>query len=207
MSEKSSSVRRALRVVLMADEFIVAESKDERLWRSVLDAVYRNDPAGAAVDVPQDLEPRVVREREDRPADADGALAAFADDIGVSIDDLRGACRPTINAPYIRLDHRHWEALKKQTPERGPRAVGPVVLAGTLLALWARHAEIPPPTVGAAQDVLKTISARDKNPYRGLKNCEWLQMDGGAIVLHPAHVSRASLLARQYCTKHWGVTQ
>ncbi len=197
------AVKRNLKVLLMADDFIVAESTDERLWRSVLDEVYRAEDPDAPS---KDLGSPVRESKTSRSAQmvaGGGAVAEFADELGVSIEQVQGACRPSENPPYIRLDHHHWEAMKRGTPERGPAAVSPVVLAGTLGALWARYAGLDNPRIKDLQDILNTVNVRDKNPTRGLRNCPWLQTDSGKVVINPASISKAIALARRYCKKDW----
>ena len=201
-------VKRALRVVLMADDFVVAETEDPALWRSVLDAIHRSPAGGAAAGLPAALpsvsnSPEPTSQKPERSNSGPDSVTKFADAIGVSIAQLQGACRPSTSQPFLRLDHHHWEAMKKQTPVRGPQAVSPIVVASTLLVLWLNEIDGPRATIEVAQQVLATIGARDKNPSRALKNCAWLQTESRQINLNPAETSRAYSLARKYCEKQW----
>src|SRR6266700_3559688 len=135
------AVKAALRLVLMADETVVAESEDGALWQKVLFAINSGRPTpelGAVA-------------AEEAPAPGDGlesdvAVAKFAQDIGVSVTEIKGACDPRIEPPYLTLDPRYWEALKRNTPARGRGAISPMALAATLIALWFRAAKRGTPT-------------------------------------------------------------
>lgn len=119
--------------------------------------------------------------------------------IGVSEHELVGALDPKNESPYLHLDVHCWEAMKKQTPQRGPGAVSPTALAGTLLCLWFKEAGLGHPTQGQSLEVLKTIGISDRNPSRGVRSAKWLQArSGGAIVLNPAQISKAIEVAREF---------
>lgn len=143
-------------------------------------------------------------ERE-APAPGDGlesdvAVARFAQDIGVSVRDIKGACDPRTDVPYLTLDPRYWEALKRNTPARGRGAISPMALAATLIALWFRAAKLGTPTQAQAKAVLDTMDQEDKNPSRAIKISDWLQQKpGGGIALNPARITRAVQLARAFC--------
>ena len=211
----ADKVKRQLKVVLKADDFVVAESEDERLWRAVLDEVYRSEESGggaglglSGAETRPPAESASSQQVDVPPPPSSGnrpiaGVGAFADELGVSIDAVTGGCRPTSEPPFIRLDHHHWEAMKRQTPSRGRGAISPVVLAATLLVLWQRHGQTPATSLAAVQATLSTVNIRDKNPGRGIKNCPWLQLDGSKITLHPANVSSAIELCKSYCTKKW----
>jgi hypothetical protein len=125
-------------------------------------------------------------------------IGKFAKELDATVEILTGACNPSKDSPYLQLDHHHWEAFKKNTPSRGPNSVPSVVVAATLLCLWARHEKITAPTLSLATSVLSTIGAEDKNPGRGIKNCQWLQERNGAVILNPAQVSNAIELVKKY---------
>jgi hypothetical protein len=198
----STGVKAKLRVLLLADNVEVADSTDEALWQATLAAIagkgispVAQAPQGFQV-TGSSAEP-LQRETDHPPTATD----SFAKELGLTADEVTGACDPMDHPPYIHLNAHYWEALKRNTPQRGIGAVGPAKLAATLLALWSRHCRFGVPTSGHVQDVLDTIHLADKNPGRAIQSCEWLQMRAGGIVLNPAETSRALALARAYCTK------
>jgi hypothetical protein len=128
-------------------------------------------------------------------------MAAFAAELDVTEEELTGACGPEVEPPYIHLDQRYWEALRKQTGSRGIDAVAPVVLAATLLAIWFKHGVGGSPTVRQCQEVLSTIGLRDQNAARSLNNAEWLQARNGSVQINPARWSQAVRIAKAYCVK------
>lgn len=208
------SVKARLRILLLADEVLVAESADEQLWQELLGRIAAEQGrdvrleryTGSVVDTDRRFPPgaaagasaeAAAAERDSAPEA--GALAAFAAEIGVERNAVAGACDPSSTPPFMHLDRIAWEEFKRLNPRRGPAAVPPIVLAGTLLALWSRHAGLAAVTVNHTQSLLETVDVRDKNPTRGLKNCEWLQLRDGAIKLNPARVERARAVARAFC--------
>lgn len=179
-----------------ADETVVAESEDGALWQKVLFAINSGRPTPGL---------GAVAVEENHPAPGDGlegdvAVARFAQDIGVSVTEIKGACDPRTEAPYLALDPRYWEALKRNTPPRGRGAISPMALAATLIALWFRAARLGTPTQAQAKTVLNTMDQDDKNPSRAIRISDWLQQKpGGGIALNPARITRAIQLARAFC--------
>lgn len=185
-----------LTLVLKADDTIVAESEDVRLWRRVLGLVQGTDSLDEEVHSGKD------EERVD-DADADKDVLRFAKSLGVSVDVLEGAISPSKEAPYFNLNHHHWEAFKKNFPPRGRGALNPTGLAATLLLLWFKEAKIDVAVTQAlAAAVLKTISVSDGNPSRGIKNTQWLKArGGGTIAINPAEISKAQAAVTAFCEK------
>jgi hypothetical protein len=115
-----------------------------------------------------------------------------------------GAISPTTEPPYLRLDVHCWGEMKKQLAGGGPRAISALAVAGTLLALWCRDADLETPTQSRAKDVLEVLNIEDKNPSRAVRNANWLQSrPGGQIVINPAQNPKAVLLAKCFCTGDW----
>jgi len=56
-----------------------------------------------------------------RTKPATGGVARFAQSIGVTHEALQGALAPSAEAPYLHLDARCWEAMKKALGQRGNR--------------------------------------------------------------------------------------
>jgi len=191
-------IKAKLKIVLKANDIDIAESSDPILWQNVL----------AAINTPQEgttgANPgNIIQKDENDFSLPKEPVAKLAKEIGVTVDILQGSCAPTESAPFINLDEHHWEAMKKATPARGPKAISPIALASTLLVLWKDQAKLGNSTVKEAQKVLGTVGLSDKHPHRSLDNCEWLQMRGKYIIINPAQTSKAVELAKAYRTKEW----
>lgn len=206
-----SSVKAALKVVLYADEVVVAESNDAQLWQRVLGVINGNP---AAIGATQSLGGASGQDADDGVPDGDavrvpkgakGPLQKFASDLGISVEQAQAACDPQDAEPFMILDHEAWEAFKEQLGDRGPFAVSPVAAAGTLLALWFKSSGgSVNATQAQAQAVLRSINLRDSNPARGLKRTEWLQTRaGGQIILNPAKITKAKQFAKSFCSHDW----
>lgn len=201
------SVTAKLKVRLLADEVVIGESDDPALWQRVLTAMQRG--GGASLDLGEDplREEKLKKDGEDErldPSDGVGkTVHNFAHELGVSVELVEGACGPSLDEPFIRMDDHHWEALKKNTPSRGPASVSSTVAAATLLALWYKHAKKSGgPSLEHCQTVLDAINVpRNTNGPRSIKNCMWLQLRDGAVVINPAERSKAVRIAKAYCLK------
>jgi hypothetical protein len=195
------SVKAQLKIVLLANEVVVAESEDAVLWQQILQRLQAPAMApGAAGGVPPALEASsgAPDAQAGRSSDAATEFARF---LGVPEEAVRGACDPSPTPPLLQLNHHNWESLKKATPLRGPGAVPPATLAATLLVLWCQSAKLAVPSKSDINSVLATIGLQDKNPDRSLRNCNWLQVRGSHIYLNPAETSKAIDLASAYCLK------
>lgn len=192
------SLKAKLHVKLLADDVVVAESNDEHLWRRVLAAIQG---VGTRQD-PDDGKEEEIGESKEQARRPSGGVKAFAKELGISVDELEGACAPGNEPPYLHLDVHCWEEFKKNTPSRGRNSVAAISLAATLLALWFKHAGIEGrSTQTQAKAVLDTIGLTEPNPSRSIKNAEWLQSRGGGILINPARQSRAIAVAKAYCTR------
>lgn len=200
-----ASVKAKLRVVLHADETVVAEVEDAILWQKVLLAI--NEPAKGFAPLENPAGNGGATGGEKTPANLnnlDDPVDKFAARLGISREEVEGACAPSTEAPFMHLDVHSWEAMKSQLPARGTSAMAPIALAVTLLALWFREAGLGNPTQSAAQAVLRTINVEDKNASRGISRASWLQNRGnGVVVLNPAQVSKAISIAKMFCLKQW----
>lgn len=195
------AIQAELKIRLLANDVVVAESADPKLWQRVLSAVVGE----GALDRVSD------RKDEDDPLRNDGAgaeigysataLGNMARKLEVPEDELRGALAPTDEAPYLHLDSRTWEAFKNNFPARGPNAVAAVVLASTALVLWFEELGLDGVATAQAQAVLGTINVTGKNPSRSIRNCEWLQSRNGRIYLNPARTSQAYAVVRAFCLR------
>ena len=192
------ALKTELVIRLFAGDVMVAEVADERLWQRTLAAITGTTASK------EESQPEPHAENgtaaEGRTAQRTGSVEQFAEVVGVPITTLQAACSPSDSAPFIHLDHRHWEAFKKNFPA-GPGSVGPAAATATLLALWAKHRNAAPPSVREAQAVLQTVNTRDQNVGRSIKNCSWLQRRGETISINPAEFSRATTFVRAFCMK------
>jgi hypothetical protein len=107
--------------------------------------------------------------------------------------------RPNELPPYLTLSRAHFEAFKRDKPERGPNAVSPIVLAATLLALWKQTLDGTPAMVTDAQVLLDKIEVREWNAGRALTNCDWLVLADDEIGIRPERMLKALALAKSYC--------
>lgn len=197
------AIKAKLKIVLQAEEVVVAESEDPVLWRRVLTAIQGGTGLAVGRDAEEVDEEEVIEvgDQEEHPSPK-GAVGRFAKALGVTTTALQGACEPTSEPPYLVLDAKAWEAFRKNTPPRGPNAIAGLQLAGTLLCLWFKYAGISGrPTQSQAAVVLDGIGVVDKNPSRAIKNCPWLQSRPDGIQINPAEMSQAERVAKAFVMK------
>lgn len=190
------AVKAQLSVQLFADAVLVAESQDQDLWRSVFAAIQSGTTTLAVL---TDARSSTLATAD---ASAPDSVVSFANELGLSVDEVAGACGPSAEAPFVHLDQRYWEALRQKTGSRGIDAIAPVALAATLLAIWFKHSkQAANPTLQQCQEVLSTIGLRDQNAARSLRNADWLQSRNGSVQVNPARWSQAVRIAKAYCLK------
>jgi len=192
------AIKARLTLILKANDVVVAESDEPAIWQAAFDAIQTGDVEAAFPGVD------VVASQDDIewvPNEERAAIQAFADDLGVEVADVLGACHPRAIAPYIFINRLHWEAFKRQTPERGRNAVSNAVLAMTLLLLWVEKLNIDRISLREGMAVLRAIQARDEHASRALENCPWLQKSSGRVVINPERFSQAIAVARAFCLK------
>lgn len=183
-----------LKLILMADDVVVAETDDADIWRIAFQAIHGD---GSSMGLERTREAELA---EWVPENERVAIRSLARDIGVDVRDLLSACHPRSVPPYIFLSRHHWEAFKRNTPERGRTAVSNAVLALTLLSLWAEKINTERITLRDGMAVLRAISARDEHARRAAENCPWLQFSVGRVVLNPDRLSKAIAVAYAFCT-------
>ena len=201
-----SGVKAKLKVVLQADETVVAESEDPALWQRVLLAINGNPGALPGTAASGDAgDQRQQQQAADEGFGGESQeVQKFAKMLGVAASVVEGACAPAKTSPFLTLDMHCWNAMKEQTPGRGIGSMSPMGVAGTLLAFWMQASKLGAATQAEGQKVLGTISIRDTNPVRSIQSSEWLQgRAGGVIVLNPARVKRAVAIAKAFCSKDW----
>src|ERR1700733_1593539 len=154
-------------VKLYAGDTVVDESTDPALWQRVLSEIR-----GISA---RDMPPKHGDGRDEVTPNVSSGIKAFAKSIGVTTEEIVGGLDPTTETPFVQLNSHDWEALKKNTPHKGPGAVPPAVLAATALVLWQRHGSTPDVTLQTVRATLSTIDLDDPNASRSIGNCDWLQ--------------------------------
>jgi hypothetical protein len=183
-------------VKLFAGETLVDQSTDVALWQRVLSEIKGVASAKLGpLKSPENSEEEGGEEGEV----ADVAIKAFSKSLGVKPEEVVGSLGPTTEAPFIHLNSHDWEALKRNTPIKGPGAVAPSVLAATALVLWQKHRSTGDVTLQAVRATMSTIDLDDPNAARSVANCEWLQTRGTRLALNPSRSSAAARLLRAYC--------
>ena len=192
------TVEANLRLVLYANKVKIAESEDNRLWQKVLAAIQQ----GTTGDVQgSEDDNALLQDNEDNNA-AKKHVKKFAGELGISTEALIGACDPSCQEPYLRLDEHCWESFRSNIPPRGPGASAPVVIPATLLCLWFKNAKLGRPEKRVALALLREIGVEDKAADRGIRNCPWLQLrDKNKIFLNPSEISKAKDMAKAFCLK------
>lgn len=184
-------------VKLFVGDVLVDQSTDVSLWQRVLAEIKGIESPKGEIDGPT----KGGNTRKPARAGIEGAVDAFAEAIGVTVEELEGGLDPQPSAPFISLDGRSWEALKKNTPSRGQGSVSQTVLAATALALWQKQQDIGDVTISAIKAVMATIDLDDANINRSIANCDWLQLKGARVVLNPSRLTSAGRVLRAYCRR------
>jgi hypothetical protein len=197
-----SGVKAKLKIVLQADETIVAESEDPALWQRVLLAI-NGDPArlpGGSVNADREQEQQAEEVLGEEAQD----VQKLANMLGVSASVVEGACAPAKISPFLSLDMHCWNAMKEQTPAKGVGSMTSIGVAGTLLALWCQSAKLGSAKQVEVHKILRTVNVQDKNPTRSIQSSDWLQSrTGGVILVNPARLTRAIAIAKAFCSKDW----
>jgi hypothetical protein len=200
-------VRAKLKVVLQADNTIVAEVEDPALWQAVLRAINKSsqgDVAPLTLQGENEDSSGTPPHRRNHGSPADDAIERMAEQLGVERSLVVGSLSPSSEAPFLHLDMHRWSDMKRQVPGRGPASVNHISLASTLLALWFRSAELGNATQAQAQAILGTVGVRDKNPARGLRSSDWLQTrPGGVVIINAAKFPEALRIGRSFCSGDW----
>jgi len=187
-------IKARLMLILKADDVTVAESDDPEIWQAAFEAIQAGLVGSTLKKQDEDLVEWV-------PEDERVAIRSFAAELGVDVTDVLSSCHPRTMHPYLFLNRRHWEAFKRQTPERGRNSVSNAVLAITLLLLWAEKINIDRVSLRDGMSVLRAISASDEHASRAVENCSWLQRSAGRVVINPEEISKAIAVARAFCLR------
>jgi hypothetical protein len=187
------ALKATLKLILTADDVVVAESDDPRIWQAALQAI-QGDASGLSAPIAGGAVEWVPEEEQ-------AAVRALANELRVTVVDVMASCHPRAIPPYVFLSKHHWEAFKRNTPERGRNAVSNAVLALTLLLLWAEKIHIERVTLRDGYAILRAISARDEHASRAVDNCSWLRAGFNRIQLNPDEMSKAIAVARAFCLR------
>jgi len=186
------AITARLKLILKADNVIVAESEDPEIWKAAFEAIQVGLGEGGLRKADDELSEWVPEEER-------VAIRSFAAELGIKVKDVLASCHPRVIPPYLFLNRRHWEAFKRQTPERGRNSVSNAVLATTLLLLWAEKINLDRVSLRDGMDVLRAISASDEHASRAIENCSWLQRSTGRVAINPEEISKALAVARAFC--------
>lgn len=202
------ALKAELKIVLRAGSVTVAESNDPELWQFALRAIQGGNGLAGELSVPggpqiaEDVTGEVSTIAHVESSKSAHPLSEFADQLTVDRAVVEGACDPQVTEPFLHLDAYHWAAWRSNVPHRGRRSVSPTGLAGALLTLWFRAAQLGQPTVSQIRNVLNDLGVQDNNWARGIRNCQWLQLRSGDVVqLNPGLVEDVVEIARAFCLK------
>jgi hypothetical protein len=179
----------------------VANSRDVRLWQEVLEAINEGESEITKHKGTEFVNKKVQNNEEQGEFKDKEGLVVFSKAIDINKVELEGACGPSKQPPYIHLDDQYWEALKRNTPERGRGSISSSVLSATLITLWFKYAKLGQPLIDDAANVEKTIHLEDVNIMRSIRKCKWLQIRNEKLTINPAEISRALMVCKAYCTK------
>ncbi|WP_114520233.1 hypothetical protein [Altererythrobacter sp. ZODW24] len=197
MEDDAEAVEPNLEVVLNANGVEVARTADSQIWLQAMAALTKQSiPSVAGI---QTDSGRVSNEPMGPPLQSSpGLVGKFAEDLGIPQESLVAGADPSEEAPYVHLDPKYWEAFKRTS---GYGRVSPTVLSATLLLLWDRHFKnVGDVTTLECSKVSAGIGLSDKNPTRGINNCDWLQLRGKVIKINPTEISQAEKVVVAYCT-------
>lgn len=213
-----------LKVQLLANNQIVAQSEDQGLWLDVMAVISGNreslahgrqghgtggggTPGGSSGGEARNAGGgRAATPAAEEEEDDDGAtpqVRAFATSLGVTAAELVTACSLGDKAPFMHLDHDCWTDMKTNTPVRGRNSISNIAAAGVLLALWNRQRKVANPSTEEVAAVLDTAGIKDDHVHRGLRNSEWLQLKGNEVTLRATMVPGAKEFAKKFCSRQW----
>lgn len=184
-------IKKDLKIKLFARNELVAESSDANLWGRVLTIITGGD--AEALEEETDLN---VGSSKTLPS-----VRKLAKDLGLPVEQVQGACSPSMEEPYLHLDKHYWEAFQKNHSVRGRGAIAPLQVAGTLLAIWFEYTNMGKPSAEQVLAVLDTINLSDLHYTRTLSRCSWLQYRKKEILINPAEMTKTVAVAKAYCSK------
>ena len=179
------------KTVLYVDDKVVAQSEDLGLWQTILSSI------NAGTEVRADLSPLNGGKEVPNLDGDDNLVKKFSEELGINYDLIADTCSPMIESPFISLDMKSWEKFKRNCS--GKRSIPDVVVVGTILALWKKHAHLEEATHKEVIKILKPLNITPTNPTRSYKNCEWLKFESGKVMLLASKYSKAQEMMIEYC--------
>lgn len=181
-----------LKIQLYIGENLAFESKDPALWQRVF--LLMSDKS-----ITKDGDRGESGRREN--GSSSEPLARFAAKLEISTAEAEGGLSPEKTGTYLTLDHRYYEAFRKNFPPKGKNSMNATKLIATGLCVWFQEAQLGEVRVKHIEDVLGVLGVEDKNIYRTVDNADWLRIKSGVISVNPAEISKAYELLRLFCTK------
>jgi hypothetical protein len=189
------AVKANLKIILQADDTIVAESEDQILWQKILIAIntgnYQLDDKSDDEEI---VEEKNVYSNKD-------LISSFSKYLEIQPEYIKAAFSPISESPYIHIDKHYWESIRKSLPSRGATSIPEVVIAGTILLLWKEFAKLGDTNPKEVTKVLSILGVTAKNPTRSFQNCEWLQLRNNKLYINPVETSKAKELVKSFSLK------
>lgn len=203
-------IKANLKIQLLANDVVVAESDDPVLWNRVLQTAQKAPETPKLLTHDRSLSANATHGAYEAPiivepvSDIDSMnspLQKLARTIGISPEEIEGACYPSSEEPYLRIDSHHWAAFMKNTPQRGTGAISAAAAISTLLLQWFKYAGLGDVDRAMAFRILRDLGVTTNNFNRGIKACAWLNLHGTTLRLNPSAIPQADALVRAFCTK------
>lgn len=191
------AMKTRLKLILKAGNTVVAESADPLLWQSVLAAITGTGERESG-GLPTPIAEQTHTEESSGPFLPSPELRSFCRMVQVPPELTHQAIQPTRQPPFLVLDEGKFRTFRDHHPQRGPNAISPSVLASTLMVLWFKFAKLGSPTVYQVKQVLGPLGVEDRNAYRSVQNCRWLNLRDSRVQLHTLHTAEGFRLARAF---------
>ena len=128
-----------------------------------------------------------------------GPLAAFAEELEVSPQQLQAALRPEAAPPYLSVNPNHWAHFKERSPRSGRSATNDVQFVAMALSLWFRHLDRSPPALADVRQAVRQSQLTTKNATRSIENAVALQRQGETVSVRPTEFLLARNVVRTLC--------
>ncbi len=138
-------------------------------------------------------------------ASVSGPLAAFADELEVTPQQLQAALRPEPAPPYLSVNPHHWAHFKERSPRSGRSATNDVQFVAMALSLWFRHLDRSPPALADVRLAVRQSQLTTKNATRSIENAPALQRQGETVSVRPTEFLLARNVVRTLCLPDAGL--
>lgn len=139
------------------------------------------------------------------PPTVSGPIAAFAEELEVSPQQLQAALRPETAPPYLSVNPHHWAHFKERAPRSGRSATNDVQFVAMALSLWFRHLDRSPPALADVRLAVRQSQLTTKNATRSIENAPALQRQGEAVSVRPTEFLLARNVVRTLCLPDAGL--